>query len=172
MMKTRNFVIKVLRYITIILFLLIIMIVVIKKWHLIQIWIKCLSQLNRVDIQLAKLNVPIFILCKISCYIHNNIKRNYFQVPFVFKLGLQLNVFTKNRHKLMNLNWLNYLNKIYHIILQMKRYFFISLINIVFSTIIIEKYDKSLYVRLIFTRDNVILRLGTFSCWVSTSNPT
>ena len=83
-MKKRNFVIKVLRYITIILFLLIIMIVVIKKWHLIQIWIKCLSQLNRVDIQLAKLNVPIFILCKISCYIHNNIKRNFFQVPLIF----------------------------------------------------------------------------------------
>ena len=106
-MKTKTFVIRVLKLISIILFLLIIMIVVIKKWHLIQIWIKCLSQLNRVDIQLAKLNVPIFILCKISCYIHSNIKRNFFQVPFVFKLGRQFNVFTKNRHKSMNLEWLN-----------------------------------------------------------------
>ena len=35
-MKKRDFEIKVLRYIAIILFLLIILIVVIKKWHLIQ----------------------------------------------------------------------------------------------------------------------------------------
>ena len=105
--KTRTFIVKVLKLIAIILFLLIIMIVVIKKWHLIQIWIKCLSQLNRVDIQLAKLNVPIFILCKISCYIHDNIKRNFFQVPFAFKLRLQFNVFTKKLHKSMNWDFLN-----------------------------------------------------------------
>ena len=36
----------------------------------------------------------------------------------------------------------------------------------------VEKYDKTMYVWLIFARDNVILQLGTFSCWVSTSNPT
>jgi len=37
-MKNKTFVIKVLNLIAIILFLLIIMIVVIKKWHLIRIW--------------------------------------------------------------------------------------------------------------------------------------
>ena len=41
-MKTKTFIIKILKLIAIILFLLIIMIVVIKKWHLILHWIKCL----------------------------------------------------------------------------------------------------------------------------------
>lgn len=72
MMKKRNFVIKVLRYITIILFLLIIMIVVIKKWHSfarISVWFN----INWVDIQLGKTECSLFILCKffpLNTYYH------------------------------------------------------------------------------------------------------
>ena len=56
------------RYITIILFLVIIMIIVIKKWHLIhQQWIKCLTNENRVDIQHTKTECSLFyFMCSFS----------------------------------------------------------------------------------------------------------
>ena len=60
MMKKRNFVIKVLRYITIILFLLIIMIVVIKKWHSFA-RISVLFNINWVDIQLGKIECSLLL---------------------------------------------------------------------------------------------------------------
>lgn len=78
-MKKRDFVIKVLRYITIILFLLIILIVVIKKWRSfdrISVWFNP----NWVDIQLGKTECPLFYFMQIlllnTCYHKNNIYAN------------------------------------------------------------------------------------------------
>ena len=78
----------------------------IKEIHLTQQWFRWKPFLWQHSTK-RNIKCSFFILCKISCYIHNNIKRNFFQVPFVFKLGPQFNVFTKNRHKSMNLDFLN-----------------------------------------------------------------
>ena len=60
--KTKTFIIRVLKLISIILFLLIIMIVVIKKWHFIhQQWIKCLTNENWVNIQFGKTECSSFL---------------------------------------------------------------------------------------------------------------
>mgnify|MGYP004637781211 FL=1 len=80
MMKKRNFVIKVLRYITIILFLLIVMIVVIKKWHLIHIWIKCLTQSMGRHSTLENWMFPFLFYASFLARIHNNIFFLFFQV--------------------------------------------------------------------------------------------
>ena len=77
-MNKRIFVIKILRYITIILLLLTNLVIVIKKWHLSQ-WLKCPSNLNWVDIQHNETECSLFSICKFSCYIHNNIKLIFLQ---------------------------------------------------------------------------------------------
>ena len=77
-MNKRIFVIKILRYITIILLLLTNLVIVIKKWHLSQ-WLKCPSNLNWVDIQHNETECSLFSICKFSCYIHSIIKLIFLQ---------------------------------------------------------------------------------------------
>ena len=57
MVKKRDYVCKVLLYFAIILFLLLLIIVEIKKWHL-SLWLKCQTNENWVNIQQNQLNVP------------------------------------------------------------------------------------------------------------------
>ena len=75
----------------------------IKEIHLTQQWFRWKPFLWQHSTK-RNIKCSFLILCKISCYIHNNIKRTFLQVPFSFKLGPWFNVFTKNRHKSMNLS--------------------------------------------------------------------
>ena len=71
-MQKRIFIIKVLRYIAIILSLLSLLVAVIKKWHL-SLWLKCPHNFNwgRHSTN-QNWMFPFFILCKFSCLHTNN----------------------------------------------------------------------------------------------------